>query len=138
MSARAACDGTTTALRLAVGAMSRPSNAPHRAGVRSSWASVSPSVLVCFIVGAQVKRTPRAPWDPKHAAELLEPDGGPHGELTPLPLAEAIKAEHAEFGDVLMLAGSTEIHQGGTSGLKTLTWWRHAIAHLTNAEVPHL
>ena len=86
-------------------------------------------------MSAQVKRTPRAPWDPKHAAELLEPDGGPHGELSPLPLAAAIRAEHAKFGDVLMLPGSTEIHQGGTSGLKTLTWWRHAVAHLPNAEV---
>jgi hypothetical protein len=111
MPQRARCDGTADPLRLAVGAMSRPGNAAHREGVRSSWASSSPSVLVCFLVGAQVKRTPRAPWDPRHAAEAAAPDGGPRGELTPLPLAAEVRREHALHGDVLMLAGSTEIHQ---------------------------
>lgn len=35
---------------------------------------------------------------------------------------------------VLVLNGSAEIHAGGTSGLKTITWWRHAADNLPNAE----
>ena len=128
------CEGTTDALRLVVGVMSRPPNIEQRVAVRSSWGLESAAVLACFLVGEQVKRTPRSPWDKHRAAEQAEPDGGPRGELSPLPEAEAIRQEHAKHGDVLMLPGSAEIHAGGTSGLKTLTWWKHVTAHMPNAE----
>ena len=130
----ARCDGTSDTLRLAVGVMSRPPNVEQRVAVRKSWGRESPAVLACFLVGALVKRTPRSPWDRRRAAEMAEPDGGPRGELSPLPEADAIRKEHEQHGDVLMLPGSAEIHAGGTSGLKTLTWWRHVTAHMPNAE----
>ena len=128
------CDGTSEALRMAVGVMSRPPNVDQRVAVRKSWGRESPAVLACFLVGAVVKRTPRSPWDKRRVAEMAEPDGGPRGELSPLPEADAIRKEHQQHGDVLMLPGSAEIHAGGTSGLKTLTWWRHVTAHMPNAE----
>jgi hypothetical protein len=65
---------------------------------------------------------------------MAEPDGGPKGELSTNPATSSLQREHARFGDVLLLEGSAEIHQGGTSGLKTLTWWKHVAAHLPNAE----
>ena len=44
-----------------------------------------------------------------------------------------LQAERSEFGDVLLLNNSAEIDAGGTSGLKTLPWWRHAMENLRNA-----
>ena len=132
---RAECDGTAAHLMLAVGVMSRPGNTGQREAVRVTWGRAMPSqILPCFLVGALVKRTPRSPWDKRRAAEAAEPDGGPKGELTPNPALAALREEHAHFGDVLVLAGSAEIHAGGTSGLKTLTWWKHVAAHLPNVE----
>ena len=129
------CEGTADILRLAVGIMSRPTNTMQRVAVRDTWAASAPAtVLHCFLVGAVVKRTPRAPWDKRRPEERLEADGGPKGEISANPHTAALRAEHVKFGDVLVLAGSAEIHQGGTSGLKTLTWWRHVAAHLPNAE----
>ena len=128
------CDGTPRQLRLAVGVMSSPSHTEQRVAVRSSWGGESTQILACFIVGAIVKRTPLSPWNPHRPAERALPDGGPKGELYPLVQAADLHAERARFGDVLMLNGSAEIHAGGTSGLKTLTWWRHASAQLPNAE----
>ena len=127
------CEGTSEALRLVVGVMSRPSNIAQRVAVRVTWGSATPDVILpCFLIGAQVKRTPRAPWDKRRPEEMAEPDGGPKGELSPNPAAAALAAEHASHGDVLVLAGSAEIHQGGTSGLKTITWWRHVAATMPN------
>ena len=129
------CDGTTDQLRLAVGIMSRPTNEVQRIAVRDTWAGTAPaSVLHCFLVGAVVKRTPRAPWDKRRAEEMAEADGGPKGEISANPYASALSDEHAKHGDVLVLPNSAEIHQGGTSGLKTLTWWRHVATRLPNAE----
>ena len=128
------CEGTHDALRLAVGIMSSPTHTEQRIAVRSTWGRESQEVLVCFLVGAVVKRTPRSPWDKHRAAERAEPDGGPKGELMPNPHADALRQEHARTGDVLVLPGSAEIHAGGTSGLKTLTWWRYVTAKLPNAE----
>ena len=132
---KVACDGTEASLWLAVGVMSSPSHAAQRVAVRSTWGRSHESlILPCFLVGKLVKRTPRAPWDKRHALELAEPDGGPKGELSPNPAAPALAAEHAQFGDVLVLEGSAEIHQGGTSGLKTLTWWWHVRDKLPNVQ----
>lgn len=129
------CDGTAASLRLAVGVMSSLGHTAQRVAVRGTWGGSHPdSILACFLVGAVVKRTPRSPWDKHRAAERAEPDGGPKGELSANPAAPALRAEHAAHGDVLLLEGSAEIHQGGTSGLKTLTWWRHVAAKLPNAE----
>jgi len=129
------CDGTTSALRLAVGIMSRPTNTPQRLAVRDTWAATAgPTVLHCFLVGAVIKRTPRSPWDPRRAEERAEPDGGPKGEILPNPHAVALAQEHSRFGDVLVLANSAEIHAGGTSGLKTITWWQHVATKLPNVE----
>ena len=129
------CEGTTDQLRLAVGIMSRPTNVVQRIAVRDTWASThGPLVLHCFLVGQVVKRTPRAPWDKRRAEEMAEPDGGPKGELSANPHAADLAAEHAKFGDVLVLPGSSEIHQGGTSGLKTLTWWWHVRDKLPNVQ----
>lgn len=128
------CEGTHDALRLAVGIMSSPTHIEQRIAVRGSWGRESQAVLVCFLVGAVVKRTPRSPWDKHRAAERAEPDGGPKGELMPNPHADALRQEHAQTGDVLVLPGSAEIHAGGTSGLKTLTWWRYVTAKMPNAE----
>ena len=113
--------------------MSSPMHREQRVAVRATWGSVAPTtILPCFLVGKLIKRTPRAPWDVRHAAELAEPDGGPKGELSPNPAADSLAKEHAAHGDVLVLEGSAEIHQGGTSGLKTLTWWKHVAAKLPN------
>ena len=80
------CDGTTDQLRLAVGIMSRPTNEVQRIAVRDTWAGTAPaSVLHCFLVGAVVKRTPRAPWDKRRAEEMAEADGGPKGEISANP-----------------------------------------------------
>lgn len=125
--------GTAEALFLAVGVMSSPSHASQRIAVRKTWGRTAPTqILPCFLVGKLVKRTPRAPWDKRRGAEMAEPDGGPKGELTPNPATAALQQEHAQHGDVLVLEGSVEIHQGGTSGLKTLTWWKHVAAKLPN------
>jgi hypothetical protein len=132
-SAKHSCEGTTLPLRLVVGVMSRPSNVGQRMAVRVTWGRALPDVILpCFLVGKQVKRTPRSPWDKRRAAEAAEPDGGPKGELSPNPAAASLAAEHATHGDVLVLDGSAEIHSGGTSGLKTLTWWRHVAATMPN------
>ena len=118
-----------------LGAAHCDGRARQRMAVRVTWGRATPEVILpCFLIGQQVKRTPRSPWDKHRAAEQAEPDGGPRGELSPLPEAEAIRQEHAKHGDVLMLPGSAEIHAGGTSGLKTLTWWKHVTAHMPNAE----
>uniref|UniRef100_A0A7S0LEY9 Hexosyltransferase n=1 Tax=Coccolithus braarudii TaxID=221442 RepID=A0A7S0LEY9_9EUKA len=130
------CQGSTAPLRIAVGVMSRPDHAPQRAAVRKTWGHQQPDdLLVCFIVGRQLKRTPLAPWAP--AGKLaLEAQAGPkaRGELTALPLIDSLSRESTEFGDVLLLNGSAEIDSGGTSGLKTWPWWVHASTRLPNAE----
>lgn len=132
---RVQCDGTTASLWLAVGVMSSPSHAAQRVAVRSTWGrSHELLILPCFLVGKVIKRTPRAPWDKRRPLERAEPDGGPKGELSPNPFAAALAAEHMQFGDVLLLEGSAEIHQGGTSGLKTLTWWWHVRDKLPNVQ----
>ncbi|KAL1511293.1 hypothetical protein AB1Y20_006098 [Prymnesium parvum] len=125
------CDGSSAPYRLLLGAMSRPSNSAHRAGVRATWARASPSLLVCFLVGDVKKLTPRAPWDPRPSQQPR-----PRGELLPLDpeVDAALRSEHLRFGDVLRLRGSAEIDSGGTSGLKTLTWWRHAARAFPHAE----
>ena len=113
--------------------MSSPSHVAQRIAVRSTWGRSHPSlILPCFLVGKVVKRTPKAPWDKRRAMEAAEPDGGPKGEISPNPSAAALAQEHARFGDVLLLEGSAEIHAGGTSGLKTLTWWWHVRDHFPN------
>jgi hypothetical protein len=129
------CEGTVVPLRIVLGVMSSPTHTAQREAVRVTWGTSAPTaILHCFLVGAMVKRTPRAPWDKRRAEEMAEPDGGPKGELTPNPHAAALRAEHARFGDVLLLEGSVEIHAGGTSGLKTLTWWKHVVATMPHAE----
>ena len=127
------CEGTDAPLFLAVGVMSRPANVGQRMAVRVTWGRATPDlILPCFLIGEQVKRTPRAPWDKRRPQEMAEPDGGPKGELSPNPSKDALAAEHAIHRDVLVLPGSVEIHQGGTSGLKTITWWRHVSAKMPN------
>jgi hypothetical protein len=115
--------------------MSSPGHVAQRTALRVTWGTIArrASILPCFVVGHAVKRTPRAPWDKRRTKELNEPDGGPHGELTPNPALDDLASEHAQHGDVLVLPGSAEIQQGGTSGLKTLPWWRHAAEKLPGA-----
>ena len=105
------CEGTPAPLRLALGVMSRPTNVWQREAVRSTWGSADAKVLACFLVGGLVKRTPRTPWDKRHADELLEPGGGPRGELSFSTHNTTLHHEHARFGDVLVLPDSAEIHQ---------------------------
>ena len=127
------CDGTSAPLTLAVGVMSRPTNTGQREAVRVTWGRSHPDlILPCFLIGKQVKRTPRSPWDKRRAEEMAEADGGPKGELSANPSAVALAAEHTAHGDVLVLDNSAEIHAGGTSGLKTLTWWKHVALHMPN------
>ena len=58
------CEGTDAPLFLAVGVMSRPANVGQRMAVRVTWGRATPDlILPCFLIGEQVKRTPRAPWD---------------------------------------------------------------------------
>ena len=130
----ARCQGTTDALILAVGVMSRPSHTDQRAAVRRTWGREDPSVLACFIAGVLLKRTPVNPWATERKKRL---DAAmavrPRGQLSKLPQLGALEQERQAFGDVLLLNGSAEIDAGGTSGLKTLTWWKHAVAQLPNA-----
>ena len=137
MSRDARCQGTADQLQLAVGVMSRPLNGLQRAAVRRGWGHVDPSVIACFIVGVIVKRTPVSPWAPEHKrqADLTRYEGmasPPRGEFIPLAELPALETERSRFGDVLLLNGSAEIDSGGTSGLKTLTWWQHAMEKLPN------
>jgi hypothetical protein len=131
----ARCQGTAQPLRIAVGIMSRPGNVEQRAAVRRTWGRESPqAALACFVIGEQTKRTPLSPWAPakKKRAEDRK-KSPPRGELSPLPLLPALRAEREASGDVLLLNGSAEIESGGTSGLKTLPWWKHAATHLAGA-----
>ena len=57
----------------------------------------------------------------------------PRGELRELPQLGALRQEASATGDLLLLNGSAEIDQGGTSGIKTLPWWRHAARNLPGA-----
>jgi hypothetical protein len=139
------CEGTHAPYRLAIGVMSRPSNAVHRAAVRKSWLRSSEHVLGCFIVGALLKSTPRAPWDKKRHTGAMP---GWAGALRELPERAELRGEHERWGDVLMFNDTAEIgpllapRRGrtwadaaiGTSGLKTLPWWRHVAARLPRAE----
>jgi len=130
------CAGTPHQLALALGVMSSPSNDAQRMSVRFSWGAEArqADILPCFVVGELVKRTPHAPWDVKgRALDLAEPDGGPRGELSPNPARDALANENSHHGDLLILPGSAEISHGGSSGLKTLTWWRYAAVRFPNA-----
>ena len=126
------CDGTTSSFSMAIGIMSSASHKTQRMAVRASWLSDSNEVLGCFLVGAQLKQTPVAPWNKKRAEQDALPVP-PRGQLSPLPQAAELAAEHERLGDVLVLNGSVEIAQGGTSGLKTLPWWRHAASRMPGA-----
>ena len=132
----ARCQGTTEALSLAVGVMSRPLNVEQRAAVRRTWGHDDPSVLACYVVGVFLKRTPVNPWAPdkKKLLDATRLNGkAPRGQLEELPELDALKQERASFGDLLLLNHSAEIDSGGTSGLKTLPWWQHAVRLLPNA-----
>ena len=129
------CQGTDTPLRLAVGVMSRPANADQRAAVRRTWAAEDPSVLSCFVIGVQLKRTPVSPWAPEKKKKMDRMQATlPRGQITGHPGLFALQRERSAFGDVLLLNGSAEIANGGTSGLKTLPWWQHAATNLPGAE----
>ena len=131
----ARCQGTAEELSLAVGVMSRPGNADQREAVRRGWGHDDPAVLACFVIGVLLKRTPVNPWAPERK-KLLDSSQAvpPRGQLSPLPELDALTQERQSMGDVLLLNGSAEIDSGGTSGLKTLTWWRHAVTHLPRAK----
>ena len=130
----ARCQGTASALTLAVGVMSRPDHASQRAAVRRTWGREDPAVLACFVVGVVLKRTPVNPWAPERKKKMdMMMAIPPRGQLSALPQLDSLSKERASFGDVLLLNGSAEIDAGGTSGLKTLPWWRHAAANLPNA-----
>ena len=128
------CQGTTDALALAVGVMSRPADSQQRDAVRKAWGRSDRSVLACFIVGVHGKRTPVNPWavDWKRAMDATSADP-PRGQLVELAELGALRAEREQRGDVLLLNGSVEIISGGSSGLKTLPWWQHAAARLPGA-----
>ena len=114
--------------------MSRPDNADQRAAIRRGWGHDDTAVLACFVVGVLLKRTPANPWAPdkKKMLDRLQAVP-PRGQLSPLPQLALLQQEKQSFGDLLLLNGSAEIDAGGTSGLKTLPWWRHAVAHLPGA-----
>lgn len=129
------CQGTTERLKLAVGVMSRPSSVGQRGAVRETWAKEDASVLACFVIGKKLKRTPVNPWAPENKrlrdrAQTVPPQG----QISTLPELQALQLEAATFGDLLLLNGSAEIDSGGTSGLKTLPWWQHAVTQLPRAE----
>ena len=133
----ARCQGTADVLTLAVGVMSRPQNVEQRAAVRRTWGHDDPAVVACFIVGVLLKRTPVNPWAPekKKLLDSTRLDGKPpRGELSALPELPALRIEAAQSGDVLLLNNSAEIDSGGTSGLKTLPWWQHAVQMMPNAK----
>ena len=129
------CQGTSSELKLAVGVMSRPIHADQRSAVRHAWGRADRSVLACFVIGRRSKRTPVNPWavawkkamDAKHAIP-------PSGQLSVLPMLPMLMEERNTHGDVLLLNESAEIDSGGTSGLKTLPWWRHAAFMLPAAQ----
>ena len=116
--------------------MSRPGNVDQRAAVRRGWGHDDPSVLACFIIGVMLKRTPVNPWAPekKKLRDAQQGGGPPRGQLSMLPQLAALQKERAELGDLLLLNNSVEIDSGGTSGLKTLPWWQHAVTMLPNAK----
>ena len=121
-------------LALAVGVMSRPGNTDQRAAVRRGWGHDDSTVLACFVVGVVLKRTPVNPWAPEKKKMLDRAQSvPPRGQLSALPQLADLVAEKQTFGDLLLLNGSVEIDAGGTSGLKTLPWWRHAVMLLPNA-----
>jgi hypothetical protein len=131
----ARCQGTLESLKLAVGVMSRPLHSDQREATRSTWGRQDLSVLTCFIIGVQSKMTPVNPWatDRKKAMEA-KMSVQPRGQLSVLPHLSLLKKERDTMGDVLLLNGTAEIDSGGTSGLKTLPWWRHATLNLPNAK----
>ncbi len=134
MRPRALCDGTQETILLAVGVMSRPDRPDQRDALRHTWGLDDHAVLPCFLVGKTVKRTPLPPWaaPAKRAKQNAEADP-PRGQTYALPQLANITLEHATYGDVLALDDSFEIEAGGSSGLKTLPWWRHASLRLPNA-----
>ena len=102
--------------------------------MRRGWGHDDTSVLACFVVGTMLKRTPVNPWAPARKKQLDKAkDVIPRGQLSPLPELESLKKERAELGDLLLLDDTAEIDSGGTSGLKTLPWWKHAVKNLPNA-----
>ena len=115
--------------------MSRPSHAEQRMAVRATWGREDYSVLACFVIGVQSKRTPVNPWAPdkKKRLDMLQAVP-PRGQLSTLPQLSVLQSERTTFGDILLLNGSAEIDSGGTSGLKTLPWWQHATTMLPNVE----
>ena len=128
------CQGTTEALKLVVGVMSRPHNIDQRAAVRTGWGRDDPAVLACFIVGRLLKRTPVNPWAPARKKLLdMAQTVPPAGQLSSLPELQALEKERDQLGDVLLLNSTVEIDSGGTSGLKTLPWWIHAATMLPGA-----
>ena len=102
--------------------------------MRRGWGHEDPGVLACFIVGVALKRTPVNPWAPERK-KLKEGKQSvkPKGQLSELPELPTLQKERAAHCDLLLLNGSAEIDSGGTSGLKTLPWWIHAIINLPGA-----
>ena len=128
------CQGTSSDLTLAVGVMSRPLHADQRKAVRHAWGRADRSVLACFVIGRRSKRTPVNPWAAawKKAMDARHPIP-PAGQLSRLPMLPMLMEEQSTHGDVLLLNDTAEIDSGGTSGLKTLPWWRHAATMLPAA-----
>ena len=132
MGADERCQGTTEELQLAVGVMSRPAHPEQRAAVRRAWGHSDRSVLACFVVGIMSKRTPVNPWAPERKKQADAKHAvPPRGQLSMLQELPALRREAKAAGDLLLLNDSAEIDSGGTSGLKTLPWWRHARVSLS-------
>ena len=129
------CQGTDASLTLVVGVMSRPPHIDQRVGIRKTWGAENPGVLACFVMGVVLKRTPVSPWarDFKKRLDANQKEP-PKGQMAVHPNLATLTKERANFGDLLLLNGSAEIDNGGTSGLKHLPFWQHATRNLPNTQ----
>lgn len=128
------CIDGSTSVSIAIGIMSESSHLRIRNAIRQTWfqsLNSFPHINACFLLGMYVKRTPRASWDSRKKKNGRRVNG----VLNLNPWLPDLHLEQRTHRDSVILPHSAEIDcfGSGTSGLKTLPWWKYSVDRFPNA-----
>lgn len=128
------CLDGSASVSVAIGIMSESSHVRIRNAIRQTWfqsLNSFPHISACFLFGMYIKRTPRASWDSRKKKSARQVDG----VLIPNPWISDLRLEQRKHRDSVILTDSAEIDcfGSGTSGLKTLPWWKYSVEKFPNA-----